>query len=132
MTGPASTGRVGTLLAPLLLCALVGLPALSACSSVSSSSPPLPDSTFSRLLVEMHLLSARADRDGALPAGIQDSILRRYEVPRAAFDATLRHYSRRPARLDALYDGVVDTLNALEQRSRYRNVAPEEVRSRRP
>jgi hypothetical protein len=128
MSPAVSTGRVGRLLGPLLLCALVALAPLPACSSFSSSSPPVPDSTFSRLLVEMHLLSARASRDGQLPAGVQDSILRRYEVRPEAFDATLRYYSRRPSQLDALYDGVVDSLNALEQRSRYRGTAPESAR----
>jgi hypothetical protein len=128
MTGIVSADRLGRVLAPLVLCALVALPPLSGCSSFSSSSPRLPDSTFSRLLVEMHLVSARASREAALPAGIQDSILRRYSVTPEAFDATLRYYSRRPARLDALYDGVVDTLNVLEQRSRYRGRAPADAR----
>lgn len=127
MTGTVSADRLGRVLAPLVLCALVALPPLSSCSSASSS-PPLPDSTFSRLLMEMHLLSARATQEDSLPAGIQDSILRRYSVEQEAFDATLRYYSRRPARLDALYDGIVDTLNALEQRSRYRDAAPEDAR----
>ncbi|MFB6248860.1 MAG: DUF4296 domain-containing protein [Salinibacter sp.] len=128
MTGTVSADRLGRLLPPLLLCALVALPGLSGCSSFSSSSPPLPDSTFSRLLMEMHLLSARASREGPLPAGIQDSILRRYGVQPETFDATLRYYSRRPAQFDALYDGVIDTLNAFEQRSRYRGGAPKNVR----
>lgn len=127
MTGTVFADRLGRVLAPLVLCALVALPPLSGCSSFSSS-PPLPDSTFSRLLMEMHLVSARASRETALPAGIQDSILRRYRVDPEAFDATLRYYSRRPARLDALYDGVVDSLNALEQRSRYRGTAPGNAR----
>lgn len=128
MTPIVSADRVGRLLLPLLLCALVALPPLSACSSFSSSSPPIPDSTFSRLLTEMHLLSARATRDGQLPPGVQDSILWRYGVQPEAFDATLRYYSRRPTQLDALYDGVIDTLNALEQRSRYRGTTPQDVR----
>lgn len=128
MRQPAFAGRVGRLLVPLLLCAMVALSSLTACSSFSSSSPPIPDSTFTLLLTEMHLLSARGTRDGQLPAGVPDSILRRYGVEPDAFDATLRYYSRRPARLDALYDGVVDTLNALEQRSRYRGTAPESAR----
>jgi hypothetical protein len=127
MTGPVSADRLGRVLAPLVLCALVALPPLSGCSSFSSS-PPLPDTTFSRLLTEMHLVSARVSREAALPAGIQDSVLRRYDVDPEAFDAALRYYSRRPARLDALYDGVVDTLNALEQRSRYRGRAPGSAR----
>ncbi len=128
MTGTVCADRLGRVLAPLVLCALVALPLLSGCSSFSSSSPPLPDSTFSRLMTEMHLLSARASREPGLPAGIQDSVLQRYDVDPKAFDAALRYYSRRPARLDALYDGVVDTLNALEQRSRYRGTAPKDAR----
>ena len=114
-------GRYGP---PLLLCALLGLPGLVGCSVVSPGSPPLPDSTFSRLLVEMHLLSMRAERKDGLPPSMRDSVFQHYGVEREDFRATLRYYSRRPVRLDALYDGVVDTLSAIEQRSRYRGTAP--------
>lgn len=109
---------------PLLLCLLLSIPGLSGCSVVSSESSRLPDSTFSRLLVEMHLLAMRAERKEGLPPSMRDSVFQHYGVEREDFRATLRYYSRRPTRLEALYDGVVDTLSALEQRSRYRGTAP--------
>lgn len=125
MIGVSSVGPWGRLLPLLLLSALLGLPGVfSACSPVSLNDPPLPDSTFSRLLVEMHLLSARAEREGRLPPGVEDSLLSRYGVEPQAFEATLRYYSRRPEQLNALYDSVVDTLSALEKRSRYEETAP--------
>jgi len=108
----------------LLLSAALVAAGLAGCSSASEEAPPLPDSTFSRVLVEMHLLSARAQRADSLPAGAPDSLLREYGLERRDVEATLRYYSRRPARLDAIYDAVIDTLSALEQRSRYRDTAP--------
>jgi hypothetical protein len=125
MTSPVPSSF--RLLLPLLLCAtLLGL-GLSGCSYGSSESPPLPDSTVSRMLVEMHLLSARAQRDEGVPPGAPDSLLRVYGLERQQLEEALRYYSRRPGRLDAIYDAVIDTLGALEQRSRYRSSAPPDV-----
>jgi len=117
----------GSLLGLFLLCtALLGL-GLSGCASESTDAPPLPDSTFSRVLVEMHLLSARANHDEGLPRGASDSLLRHYDLAPGDVKEALRYYSRRPARLNAIYDAVIDTLSALEQRSRYRDTAPPDV-----
>jgi len=124
-----SSHTLARLLGPVLLCAgLVGL-GLGGCSSGSTRPAPLPDSTLSRVLVEMHLLSARAGRGEGLPPGAADSLLQHYGLERRDVEDALRYYSRRPARLDAVYDAVVDTLGALEQRSRYRGGAPTGQRS---
>jgi len=118
---PPQTPRFWILLP---LCLLLAGPGLSGCSSGSADTPPLPDSTFSRVLVEMHLLTARATLDEDLPAGAPDSLLQQYGLEREEVEAALRYYSRRPARLDAIYNAVIDTLGALEQRTRYRSTAP--------
>ena len=117
----------GLLLGLVLFCTtLLGL-GLSGCASQSTDAPPLPDSTFSRVLVEMHLLSAHASHSEGLPGGAPDSLLRHYDLTREDLEETLRYYSRRPARLNAIYDAVIDTLSALEQRIRYRDTAPPDV-----
>ncbi|MFP4227874.1 MAG: DUF4296 domain-containing protein [Salinivenus sp.] len=109
--------RAGT--TALALCAVVWF---SGCSVVSSDRPPLPDSTFARMLVESHLMTARARQDEAFPAALPDSVFERYEVAPGDFDATLRYYSERPADFADLYDGVIDTLNAIQRRQSDRSL----------
>ncbi|MFO8100365.1 MAG: DUF4296 domain-containing protein [Salinibacter sp.] len=110
--------------------ALVAALWLSGCSVVSSDRPPLPDSTFAQMLVESHLMTARARQDRAFPAALPDSIITRYEAAPGDFDATLRYYSERPEEFAALYDGVIDTLNAIQRRQSSRSV-PDTTRTDR-
>lgn len=103
---------------PVLAAATVlvlGVVFLSGCSVFSSERPPLPDSTFTRVLVESHLMTARSRLDTAFPTSLPDSILQRHDVQRDDLDATLRYYSERPAAFSSLYDGVIDTMNAIQQ-----------------
>jgi hypothetical protein len=109
---------------------LLGTLSLSGCSSVSSERPALPDSTFTRVLVETHLMTARSRLETAFPPSLSDSILQRYNVDRDAVDATLRYYSERPDEFASLYTAVVDTLNAIRQRrSRSTPVSPDTTTS---
>lgn len=104
---------------PLVVClALLFALGLAACSPFTPGDPPVADSTFRRVLVELHLTTARSEHQDTIPKGLPDSILRRYDVRREDFDATLRHYSRHPDAFESLYDGVIDTLNALQNRIR--------------
>ena len=107
-------------LVPVLLCVMIGVPAtLSACSNNAPSGAPLPDTTFSRLLVELHLLSARAVHlSGSIPSSARDSLFEHYHTDREEFKATLRHYSRHPEQFESLYRSVIDTLRSLEQQGR--------------
>lgn len=100
--------------ATLFLCVVLGLPAVTACSPFSSPEPPVADSTFSRVLVEFHLLTGRSEIGESAPSGIRDSILARYNVPKSDFKATIDYYSRHPKQFSTLYDSVVDTLRAIE------------------
>jgi len=50
----------------------------------------------------------------------RDSILARYDVEPSEFEATLRHYTRRPDRLETMYQTVIDTLQALRRPDRRR------------
>lgn len=88
----------------------------SACSWISEKEPPLPDSTFSRMLVEMHLLTARTEQGPPPPPGIHDSLFARHDVSRDEFEATLQYYTRRPRAFEELYGAVVDSLSAVENR----------------
>lgn len=112
---PSTTGH--------LLVILLALGLLGGCSPFSSDPKPLPDSTFTHLLMELHLAKARRYVDAPSPRGLRDSIFARYGVQPAAFDTTLKYYSRRPEAFKALYQPIIDTLEAL-QRARPSSPAP--------
>ncbi len=115
-----------------LLCFLTGVViALPACSGVSSEDPPLADSTFSRVLVDLHLTTARGRQFTDLPANVQDSIFAHHDVEPAEFDATLRYYTRHPVAFESLYNGVIDTLKALEESYRNQPSIPDSLQGRR-
>lgn len=123
-------------LPPFLLSVLLLASAGStACSSFSPSDPPLPDTTMTKVLVELHLANARESHKGTLPPGLRDSVFARYGIQRSDFEAALHHYSRNPDAFDALYNTVLDTLNAIQTELRrsgastYRN-RPEGYRNR--
>ena len=92
--------------------------ALTSCSYISGDEPPVAPDTFSTLLVELHTWSARYEMTDSLPDGGRDSIFARYDVREDDFDRTLAYYARHPEEFDALYDGVIDSLNAVQGRLR--------------
>lgn len=118
----------------LLFCILVGLPAgLSACSPLTTGDPPLADSTFARVLVDLHLTTAQGDRFSTLPPSVEDSVLRYHGIQKKDFDATLEYYSHHPGPFKSLYNGVIDTLNALQNRYRESpssDAMPDSIRKR--
>lgn len=101
-------GWVGVL--PLL--ALLTL--LTGCTQFRSESPPLPDSTFTKVLTELHVTMARHELDAPVPRGLRDSVFAHYDVDPATFDSTLKYYGRRPVAFKALYQPIIDTLQALQ------------------
>lgn len=112
---------------PLLLGLLLGLPGLSGCSTPFSDPPPIPDSTFTRVLVDLHLTTARKKHSSDVPTGIRDSVFAYYGIEREDFDDALDYYSKHPRRFETLYDAVIDTLNALQNRYPRRRVQKDEV-----
>ena len=100
-----------------LLAVVCGLGLLASCSGFSPEEP-LPDSTFTRVLTEYHLAKTRYSLDAPYPPGLRDSILARYGVAPSEFDAALDYYSRRPKAFNALYQSVIDTLQALQRPGR--------------
>jgi hypothetical protein len=87
---------------------------------------------MTKVLVELHLVNARRSHAGTIPPGLKDSVFARYGIERSEFESTLRHYSRNPDAFDALYNTVLDTLNAIEsdlRENRY-NTRPNNDRNR--
>lgn len=112
--GPASTAR-GLLLGVLVAGSLL----VGGCSAFSTGERPVADSTFTRVLTELHLAHTRRSLEGLPPRpNLRDSIFARYDVRPSAFDATLRYYSRRPEALARLYQSVIDTLRARQRAAR--------------
>lgn len=95
-----------------------GILGSTGCSSFTGEEPPLADSTFTRLLTDLHLTTVRGDRFTRKPPALTDSVFAFHGVRREAFDATLRYYSRRPDAFAALYTAVIDTLNAIRSQPR--------------
>jgi len=104
---------------PAFLCLVLGVSVLfPACSLVERNDPPLADTTFARVLVDLHLTAARADRPAReVPPVVHDSLFAHHGIEREAFRTTLRHYVRRPEAFSSLYSAVIDTLSALQSRS---------------
>ena len=112
---------------------VLGLGLLMGCSGFSSNDQPLPDSTFTRVLTELHMASSRQSRDVPTPPGLRDSIFARYDVDPSEFEATLRHYTRRPDRFETMYQTVIDTLQAQRHPNRTRSgtkTIPDSLRKR--
>ncbi|MFB6273307.1 MAG: DUF4296 domain-containing protein [Salinibacter sp.] len=105
-----------------LFAIVLGISLMGGCSSVSSEQKPLPDSTFTQVLTEIHLLKARRAREEPVPQGLRDSIFAHYEVSPSTFDATLRYYSHHPRAFQVLYQTVIDTLKALQTPRRGRTI----------
>lgn len=78
--------------------------------------PPVERETFSRVLVELHLIRARSVVLDTIPPSLRDSVFARYGVEERGFEETLSYYARRPNELESIYDGVIDTLSALQGR----------------
>lgn len=93
---------------------LVGAGLVSGCTRFSSDSQPIADSTFVRVLTELHVTTARHNADAPTPRGLRDSVFARYGVRPADFDSTLKYYSRRPEEFKKLYGPIIDTLESLQ------------------
>lgn len=79
--------------------------------------PPVDDKTITDMLVDMHLLEARADELKARPDSIAflmeaeyDKLYKEYGVSEEDFQQTFEFYQQRPEQMDELYQGVIDKL----------------------
>lgn len=82
---------------------------LSACSDQRPGQPPVADSTFAEILVEMHLARGAATFD-VPPPGIRDSILAGYGVDSSRWEQALVYYSEHPDAYLQRYNDVLDRL----------------------
>lgn len=105
----------------------------AACSNFPSDKPPVDDSTFSTVLIDLHLTAARAQHLDTLRPNLRDSVFAHHGVQQSEFEATLQYYSQRPDSFNSLYNGVLDTLNAIEgtlrNRDRSYNNRPDDPRN---
>lgn len=106
----------------VLLGVMLGFSVLTGCSGDPPSEQRLPESTFTQVLTELQLAAVRQSQTSASPSGLRDSILAHYDVPTSDFDATLRYYSRHPKAFEALYQTVIDTLQALQYPEKGRTI----------
>ncbi|PSQ75036.1 MAG: DUF4296 domain-containing protein [Bacteroidetes bacterium QH_9_64_21] len=111
---PPSRPAIPALLATTSLAAVLSLGLLSGCSGFSSDEKPLPDSTFTTMLTELHLAKARIMVEDSVPVDLRDSVFARHGVDSTAFYATLNYYSRRPKAFEAVYSSVIDTLQSVQ------------------
>lgn len=109
-----SGSSLPALLATASLAVMLSLGLLSGCSGFSSSEKPLPDSTFTTMLTEIHLTKARTIIEDSVPVNLRDSVFARHGVDSTAFYATLDYYSRRPKAFEAVYSSVIDTLQSVQ------------------
>lgn len=96
-----------------ILCLLLLLPA---CSSFLSEEPAIADSTMIDVLVAFELAHARQTLLTDLTPSDRDAIFAAHGLDRAAYEKAMRFYAEHPEAYVALYDAVLDTLNARRNR----------------
>ncbi len=97
----------------------------------------LDDEEMVKVLVELHLVEARADlldipQDSLRPVLEKryDEIFAELDTDTAAFNASFNFYEHNPAQMDSLYQKVVDAL--VERESNYRANTPDSTESPEP
>jgi hypothetical protein len=88
-------------------------------SCQNSGKAPVSESTFTRILAEMHTAEGAAEGEFA---SAKDSLLRIYyaqilkkhEVTQTDFDSTLAVYSRQPVAFDSLYSNVLREIQKID------------------
>ena len=86
---------------------------LPACSgqAPTEAGPSIADSTMIQLLIELHLVEARANIVQSDESTRRDSILLQYGVEREAFDAAMDYYAAHPSEFVSIYSEALDKLS---------------------
>ncbi len=85
----------------------------SGCSPLLTEPPPVSDSTMVEVLTELHLAEAlQHAASPPLPPSIRDSILERHQLTPASFEAALEYYALDAEEYAALFERVLERLNA--------------------
>lgn len=114
------TSPIGILLLGVL--GVLGvLPLLTSCSDGSSRErPPIDDSVFVSVMVDLHLVDANlaleaANTDQELPAAFtaRDSVLNAHGTTRAEFEETVTWWASRPEDFLTLYEDVIERINRM-------------------
>jgi hypothetical protein len=88
-------------------------------SCQNSNKAPISETTFIRILADMHTAEGAAEGEFA---SSKDSLLRiyyvqilkKYEVTQTDFDSTLAVYSRQPVVFDSLYSNVLREIQKID------------------
>jgi uncharacterized lipoprotein NlpE involved in copper resistance len=92
---------------------------LALLSCQNSNKAPISETTFTRILADMHTAEGAAEGEFA---SAKDSLLRIYyvqilkkhEVSQTDFDSTLAVYSRQPLVFDSLYSNVLREIQKID------------------
>lgn len=97
----------------------------------------LEDEEMVKVLIELHLVEARADLLNIPQDSLRPILERRYDeifaeldIDTAAFNASFNFYEHNPAQMDSLYQKVVDAL--VERESNYRANTPDSSETTEP
>lgn len=101
--------RPGYVMRTLVL--YLGLVVLPACSLFSAEQPPVDEETLTDVLVEFHMLDARADLGYEIPEHARDSILAHYQLSEERYEEALAYYAQHPDEYLVLYREVLETMN---------------------
>ncbi|PIQ62218.1 MAG: hypothetical protein COV99_06980 [Bacteroidetes bacterium CG12_big_fil_rev_8_21_14_0_65_60_17] len=116
MTAPSSI---------VIAVAFLMLPLLTSCSiGPGTDRPPLDDSTFVHVLLDLHLVDAQvalgnsrgttgenAPEMSSHAVSMRDSILARHEATAAEFEETVSWWASRPEQFLTLYEDVLERIN---------------------
>ncbi|MBO6575417.1 MAG: DUF4296 domain-containing protein [Rhodothermales bacterium] len=101
------SGNARRLTGALLLAAFL----LGGCAEQSSREIVVSDSLLIEVLADLHLADARARLPGE-PVGLRDSVLVHHGLDEDVFSNAMDGFVERPEELTALYNSVLDRLNA--------------------
>ncbi len=96
-------------LMPLLLLAVQG------CGFVANDRPPVTDSLYAEVLIDLHLAATMAKR-GETPPFSADSILALHGIDSVAYQQAALYYGRHPEEAADVYGRAMDRLSTLTGR----------------
>lgn len=85
---------------------------LASCTPVPQAEPPISDSLFVEVLIDLHLASARAAHLPDWPAETREALLARHGLDSATLDHAFRYYSEHPDAYLQRYTELLDRLSA--------------------
>ena len=82
------------------------------CSSPLADQPPISDSTYVELMIDLHLATGRSQILQDTTLSIRDSIFAKYGIDSTQFEAIGAYYARNPSQYLDTYDTILDKLSS--------------------